>query len=127
MIFEPVSIDPVATWTYDVQEEICNICKNNLMEPCINCSASGKKEDCNLAKGRCGHGFHSHCIKEGLKANDNCPTDHTGWHYETENLDARDKWCALYAEHGSVPSVKDKDKDKASSALVDKDKGSVKK
>lgn len=43
----------------------CAICRNHIMDACIECQASMSApggDDCNVAWGVCNHAFHSHCI-----------------------------------------------------------------
>ena len=51
----------------DIQIENCAICRNHLMEPCIECqpnSLANGGEECIAAWGMCNHAFHLHCIKK---------------------------------------------------------------
>ena len=47
--------EPIALWSYDVDTDVCAICKNNLMDPCIECQAAPTRNerDCPVAIGSC--------------------------------------------------------------------------
>ena len=69
-----------------MQIENCAICRNHLMEPCIECqpNAMGNipSEECIPAWGVCNHAFHLHCIRRWLKTRNACPLDSTNWTYQ---------------------------------------------
>lgn len=75
----------VAFWSWDQTNETCAICRNHLMEPCIECQ--GKNEDhgvgthieCPRAIGRCNHSFHLHCISTWIQTRNSCPLDSAEW------------------------------------------------
>lgn len=75
----------VAFWSWDQTNEICAICRNHLMEPCIDCLAKADTDsthnhvDCPIAAGRCGHRFHMHCISTWIKTRNTCPLDSAEW------------------------------------------------
>ncbi|PIA17783.1 putative RING-box protein 1A [Coemansia reversa NRRL 1564] len=75
----------VALWSWDMETDVCAICRNNNMELCIDCQANqGSKnaEDCILAWGICNHAFHYHCISRWLKNRASCPLDNSEWAYQ---------------------------------------------
>lgn len=65
-----------AIWDWgDDEVSNCAICRNNIMELCIECQ-NGQSVDqggCSVSWGQCGHGFHSHCIKRWLSTRVVCP------------------------------------------------------
>ncbi|ABN68413.1 Skp1 Cullin-F-box ubiquitin protein ligase (SCF) subunit [Scheffersomyces stipitis CBS 6054] len=83
--FEVKKWTAVAFWSWDIQIENCAICRNHLMEPCIECqpnSMNNGQEECIAAWGVCNHAFHLHCIKRWLKTRNACPLDNTEWTYQ---------------------------------------------
>ncbi|KAJ2777761.1 RING-box protein hrt1 [Coemansia javaensis] len=72
----------VALWAWDMDTDVCAICRNNNMELCLECQAEqGTKDtaDCTLAWGSCNHAFHFHCISRWLKSRNSCPLDNSEW------------------------------------------------
>ncbi|KAG7664754.1 HRT1 [[Candida] subhashii] len=83
--FEVKKWTAVAFWSWDIQIENCAICRNHLMEPCIECqpnSIANSGEECIAAWGVCNHAFHLHCIKRWLKTRNACPLDNMEWTYQ---------------------------------------------
>ncbi|AYV86947.1 MAG: e3 ubiquitin-protein ligase rbx1 [Sylvanvirus sp.] len=75
----------VASWSYNVQNDTCAICRNSLMIPCITCQSNTmnqqKGEDCTTAGGVCNHVFHFHCISKWLNTRSTCPMDDQDWEF----------------------------------------------
>jgi len=72
----------VAFWAYDIDNDVCAICHNQLMVPCITCEAEPHHaEECSVAWGQCGHSYHFHCITRWLKTRSTCPLDDEEWDF----------------------------------------------
>lgn len=83
--FEVKKWTAVAFWSWDIVVETCAICRNHLMEPCIECqpnSINNLTEQCIAAWGVCNHAFHMHCIQRWLKSRAVCPLDNKDWTYQ---------------------------------------------
>lgn len=72
----------VALWSLDMKVETCAICRNHIMDTCVECQngliSDGK---CLVSWGVCNHAFHSHCITRWLNSKNVCPLDTKRWEY----------------------------------------------
>jgi len=73
-------IRPVVTWQWNIKNKYCAICRNNLMEPSINCQASNSDiQLCRPVLGMCGHAYHRDCIEYWTKSHKVCPLCNADW------------------------------------------------
>lgn len=80
--FEIKKWTAVAFWSWDIAVDNCAICRNHIMEPCIECqpmAISDTDTECVAAWGTCGHAFHLHCISKWIKTREACPLDNQRW------------------------------------------------
>jgi E3 ubiquitin-protein ligase RBX1 len=76
--FELKKVVSVGLWGWDLKVDNCGICKNNLMDRCIECCSSDK-DKCDIVWGTCDHAYHLHCISGWTKVRSNCPLCNEPW------------------------------------------------
>ena len=71
----------VAMWVWDVQNDVCAICRVLLMENCLRCQAENRQEECVVVWGECNHSFHNCCMTAWLKKLEaqRCPVCQQEW------------------------------------------------
>ncbi|KMZ76475.1 Anaphase-promoting complex subunit 11 [Zostera marina] len=70
----------VASWTWDVQDEACGICRKKYDANCPTCKFPG--DDCTLVWGACNHVFHLHCILRWVHSRQICPMCRSQWQFK---------------------------------------------
>lgn len=73
-MFEVKKWNSVALWSWDIEVDVCAICRNNIMDPCIECQTNPKDnpEECTVAWGVC-----NVCSKQHKHGNKPIPCEHS--------------------------------------------------
>lgn len=87
-----VQWNPVGIWTPKIacDDFQCSICKKKTTSKCGDCSGSYNiaTQDCQIAQGTCGHGYHYHCINKWLGSGSQiCPICRIPWNYKSQNIE----------------------------------------
>lgn len=69
----------VAMWSWDVECEVCAICRVQVMDACLRCQSDNKQEECVVVWGDCNHSFHNCCMSLWVKQNNRCPLCQQEW------------------------------------------------
>jgi hypothetical protein len=80
------SLDCTTVWKYNFPqntEDKCQICRRSIMAPSHE-DINNKNLISRISIGKCGHAFHSECIKNYCKKNVSCPIDYTQWETSKE-------------------------------------------
>lgn len=77
----------IALWSYDITVDNCAICRNHIMDKCIECQSVQEMnnidhDNCTIAWGKCSHVFHMHCISKWLNTRQVCPLDNRNWEFK---------------------------------------------
>ncbi|MES1907130.1 MAG: proline iminopeptidase-like protein [Cercozoa sp. M6MM] len=83
--FELTEWNAVAMWSWDIDTDICAICRNHIQDRCIDCQAnpdSHLASECTMAIGTCSHAYHFHCISRWLTSRNACPICNQDWHFQ---------------------------------------------
>lgn len=96
VIAEIVKIDVIGMRNYKGDSSICNICKNPLTFPCLECETENK-DRCIVVICKCKHNFHSHCMQNWrrVQGKEFCPTCNVVVNYEVKNADDPDLFKAI--------------------------------
>uniref|UniRef100_A0A6G1SIG9 RING-box protein 2 n=1 Tax=Aceria tosichella TaxID=561515 RepID=A0A6G1SIG9_9ACAR len=78
-LFQIKKLNLIAFWKWDVQSDVCAICRANVMEACPTCQSENKTSDCVIVWGACNHSFHNCCIVKWVKRNNRCPLCQQEW------------------------------------------------
>ena len=74
-----IEIYIIGSWNYDIHFDDCAICRQSLMEKCIECTHNNLLETCRVEWGNCNHIYHSHCISKWSKTKNTCPLCNAEW------------------------------------------------
>ena len=68
------------TWNLDTINDECPICRNSVLETCVECSSCTSSTQCISIMGECSHIYHLHCIDKWTKTKNVCPLDNKKWY-----------------------------------------------
>jgi len=67
IIFKTKKMNVFLEWEWDVTNEVCAICRNEMVDSCMRCQAENTNKICTIVWGKCGHSFHHHCMQLWLE------------------------------------------------------------
>ena len=109
------SLECTAVWKYNFPQNTggkCQICRRSIMAPSYE-DINSHNLVSRISVGKCGHAYHTECIKTYCKKNISCPIDFTHWNtlkeIEGPNLVS------------VKPKVQEKEKEKEISPSISKD------
>ena len=74
-------------WAFNVVNDTCAICRNNIMDKSIHCTVgSNDPNTCLPVMGKCGHCYHSDCINFWLNTRNVCPLCNQKWEYKRKKV-----------------------------------------
>jgi len=80
VLFKLKTWNHVSLWKWDVDCDICAICRVVVTEPCLKCQSSGKgAEDCAVVWGECNHSYHNCCMSRWVATTPRCPLCQQNW------------------------------------------------
>ncbi len=80
------NLDCSTVWKYNFPQNTddnCQICRRSIMAPSHE-DINNKNLISRISIGKCGHAFHSECVKNYCKKNISCPIDYTQWELSKE-------------------------------------------
>lgn len=80
VLFKLKTWNHVSLWKWDVDCDICAICRVVVTEPCLKCQSSGKgAADCAVVWGECNHSYHNCCMSRWVATTPRCPLCQQNW------------------------------------------------
>ncbi|CBY25103.1 unnamed protein product [Oikopleura dioica] len=80
VLFKLKTWNHVSLWKWDVDCDICAICRVVVTEPCLKCQSSGKgAADCAVVWGECNHSYHNCCMSRWVATTPRCPLCQQDW------------------------------------------------
>ena len=106
--FEIESAQIFASWSFKSSSKDCNICRNCLESPCVECETNTNISSCVVSNAKCGHVYHKHCIDKWVsqqKYTPLCPICKSPYATNVSNLNNNTDWVKL-AQKSSVAAKK---------------------
>lgn len=76
------SVNLRGTWSLNTINDECPICRNDILDVCIDCSVATQTKSCISVMGECNHVFHLDCITKWTKTRNVCPLDNKQWKFK---------------------------------------------